>query len=427
MDNNIKYKYFPMKNILILGAGTAGTLIANKLRKRLSKKEWEITIVDENKVHYYQPGFLFIPFGIYNQNDVIKPKKSFIPKGVKMVFSEIEKIVPRENRVLLKEKLGELNYDFLIIATGTRIAPEETPGLLGELWRRDIFDFYTVEGAVALAERLKSFNGGKLVVNITELPFKCPVAPLEFIFLADTYFKKRGIRDKVDLTLVTPLPGAFTKPIATKMLSGLMEKKNINIVPDFNIAEVDNQNKQILDYEGKGVDFDLLVTIPTNKGSDMIERSGMGDDLNFVPTDKHTLQAVGYENIFVLGDAANLPTSKAGSVAHFAADFLEENLISAIKGEPLKAKFDGHANCYIVTSYSKGTLIDFNYETEPLPGRYPYWIGPFGLLKDTRLNYYGKLFFKWMYWNLLLRGHHLPVTSHMSMCCKERPGSEKNK
>ncbi len=409
-----------MKHILILGAGTAGTLMANKLRKKISRREWNITIVDENREHYYQPGFLFIPFGIYKKEDVIKSKSKFIPRGVETIFSRVEKILPKENRVILEDN-RKLKYDFLIIATGTRIAPEETPGLLGELWFKDIFDFYTIEGAVALAERIKTFERGKIVVNITELPFKCPVAPLEFIFLADSYFKKRGIRDSVELTLVTPLPGAFTKPIATKMLSGLMDEKGIKIVTDFNVAEVDNEGKKIVDYEGKSVDFDLLVTIPTNKGADMIERSGMGDDLNFVPTDKHTLQAVGYENIFVLGDAANLPTSKAGSVAHFAGDFLEANLLSAIKGEPLREKFDGHANCYIVTSDKKGTLIDFNYDTEPLPGRYPYIIGPFGLLKDTRLNYYGKLFFKWMYWNLLLRGHDLPVTSHMSMCCKKRP------
>ncbi len=410
-----------MKNILILGAGTAGTLMANKLRRKLSKKEWKITIINKQQTHYYQPGFLFIPFGIYNQKDVEQPVTKFIPKGVDLITAGVERIVPQENKVILEGDEREIEYNFLIIATGTRTAPEETPGLLGPLWYKDIFDFYTVEGAVALAQRIKSFDGGKLIVNITELPFKCPVAPLEFVFLADSYFKKRGIRDKVEITLVTPLPGAFTKPVATKMLSSLMQKKSISIIPDFNIAEVDNDNKKILDYEGKAVDFDILVTIPTNKGDDMIERSSMGDDLNFVPTDKHTLQAIGQNNIFVLGDAANLPTSKAGSVAHFAGDTLEANILNAIKGRPLSAKFDGHANCYIVTSDKRGTLIDFNYETEPLPGRYPYIIGPFGLLKDTRLNYFGKLFFKWMYWNLLLRGHDLPVTSHMSMCCKEVP------
>lgn len=410
-----------MKNVVILGAGTGGTLMANKLRKKLSEKSWKITIVDQEKNHYYQPGFLFIPFGIYNESDVIKPKKQFIPKDVDLIFAKIDKIVHQENKVLL-EGGKVLDYDFLIIATGTRIAPEETPGLLGSLWQKEIFDFYTVEGAVALASYLKTWKGGKMVVNITELPYKCPVAPLEFIFLADAYFKKRGMRDKVDITLVTPLPGVFTKPIATKILSKIMDSKNINIVPDYNISEVDNDRKKIIDYGGTEVDFDLLVTIPTNKGDDMIERSGLGDDLNFVPTDKFTLQAVGHNNIFVIGDAANLPTSKAGSVAHFAAEVLEENILCAMEGKPLNAKFDGHANCYIVTSYNKGTLIDFNYDTEPLPGVYPYpVIGPFGLLKNNWINFLGKLFFKWMYWNLLLRARRLPVTDHMSMAGKKYP------
>lgn len=410
-----------MKNVVILGAGTGGTLMANKLRKKLSEKSWKITIVDQEKDHHYQPGFLFIPFGIYSESDVIKPKKQFIPKDVDLIFAKIDKIVHQENKVLL-DNGKVLDYDFLIIATGTRIAPEETPGLLGNLWQKEIFDFYTVEGAVALASYLKTWKGGKMVVNITELPYKCPVAPLEFIFLADAYFKKRGMRDKVDITLVTPLPGVFTKPIATKILSKIMDSKNINIVPDYNISEVDNDRKKIIDYGGTEVDFDLLITIPTNKGDDMIERSGLGDDLNFVPTDKFTLQAVGHNNIFVIGDAANLPTSKAGSVAHFAAEVLEENLLCAMEGKPLDAKFDGHANCYIVTSYSKGTLIDFNYDTEPLPGVYPYpVIGPFGLLKNNWINFLGKLFFKWMYWNLLLRARKLPVTDHMSMAGKKYP------
>lgn len=411
-----------MKNVVILGAGTAGTLMANKLRKKLPVKTWNITVVDQDKTHYYQPGFLFVPFGIYNESDVVKPKRNFFPKGVNIIYAKIDKIVTDENKVLLENSEKILDYDFLIIATGTRIAPEETPGLLGDLWRKEIFDFYTIEGAVALAKYLETWKGGKMVVNITELPYKCPVAPLEFIFLADAYFKRKGMRDKVEISLVTPLPGVFTKPIATQMLSKVVEEKNIKVIPDYNVAEVDNAAKKIIDYAGTGVEFDLLVTIPTNKGDDMIERSGLGDDLNFVPTDKFTLQAAGHSNIFVIGDAANLPTSKAGSVAHFAAEVVVENLLCAIEGKPLQAKFDGHANCYIVTSYSKGTLIDFNYDTEPLPGVYPYpVIGPFGLLKDTRLNYFGKMFFKWMYWNLLLPGRSLPVTDHMSMMGKRYP------
>lgn len=409
-----------MKKLVILGAGTAGTLMANKLSKELSLEEWSITIVDQDKTHYYQPGFLFIPFGIYKKDDVIKPKSNFFPIGINVIYSPIDKIVPEENKVLLTEGSQVLNYDYLIVATGAKLAPEETPGLKGELWYKDIFDFYSLDGSVALAEKLKTWQGGKLVVNICELPYKCPVAPLEFVFLADAYFTERGIRDKVDITFVTPLPGAFTKPIATKLLGELLEDKNINIVPDYNIMEVDNKDKKIIDYAGKEVPFDLLVTIPTNMGDDMVERSGMGDELNFIPTDKLTLQAKDHKNIFVLGDASNIPTSKAGSVAHFAAEILTENLLCAIEGRPYTAEFDGHANCYIVTGNAKGILIDFNYDTEPLPGTFPLpGVGPFGLLKVNKMNHYGKMIFRWMYWHVLLKGKEMPISTHMSMAGKK--------
>ncbi|MFH2095537.1 MAG: FAD/NAD(P)-binding oxidoreductase [Bacteroidota bacterium] len=409
-----------MKRIVILGAGTAGTMMANKLRKELDREEWEITIVDQLKTHYYQPGFLFIPFGIYKKEDVIKPKSDFFPSGVKVIYTQIERVAPDEKKVYLDHGSQVLKYDFLIIATGARTAPEETEGLNGELWYKEIFDFYTIEGAVSLAEYLKTWKGGRLVVNISELPYKCPVAPLEFVFLADAFFSERGMRDKVDITLVTPLPGAFTKPKATKLLSRLLEEKNISIIPDFNIASVDNKEKKIIDYAGLEVPFDLLVSVPTNKGDDMVERSGLGDDLNFIPTDKHTMQAVGYDNIFVLGDASNIPTSKAGSVAHFAGEILTENIICAIEGRPFTASFDGHANCYIVTGHGMGTLIDFNYETEPLPGTFPLpGVGPFGLLKVSRMNHYGKMIFRWMYWHILLKGKELPISSHMSMAGKK--------
>ena len=409
-----------MKKILILGAGTGGTIMANKLIKSLDNEEWDITIVDKHKTHYYQPGFLFIPFGIYNKHDVIKPKANFIPAGVKLIYADINKIVPEENKVLL-EGGKVLNYDFLIVATGTRVDPDETPGLKGELWQKEIFDFYTIEGAVALREFFETWEGGKLVMNIAEIPFKCPVAPLEFVFLADEYFTKAGIRDKVDIIYVTPLAGAFTKPIATKMLGELLKEKNIKVIPDFYIESVDNKEKKIKSYDGQEISFDVLAIVPVNKGDDMVERSGMGDDLNFIPTDKYTLRSEKFENIFVLGDASNIPTSKAGSVVHFAAEILTENLLSAIKGRELRAKFDGHANCYIETGFGKGSLIDFNYETEPLPGTYPLpGIGPFGLLKNTKFNHYGKVIFRWIYWHMLLKGKELPVDNEMTMAGKKR-------
>lgn len=407
-----------MKKIIILGAGTAGTIMANKLRKELDREEWSITIIDQAKTHYYQPGFLFIPFGIYDEQDVTKPKSDFIPAGVKLCYQEIQRVDPENHRVVLTNGKS-LDYDFLIIATGARLCPEETPGMKDKLWYKEIFDFYTVEGALALREFLRTWEGGKLVLAITEMPFKCPVAPIEFVCLAEAYFTEIGIRDKIEISFVTPLSGAFTKPVATKMLSELLKEKDINIIPDFYIERIDNDNKKLISYDEQEIPFDLLIIIPVNKGADFIGESGLGDDLNFVPVNKYTLQHETYKDIFAIGDAANLPTSKAGSVAHFSADILFENIMSAIENRPLKAQFDGHSNCYIETGYGKGALIDFNYETEPLPGTYPLpGIGPFGLLQNTKINHYGKLLFRWIYWHILLKGKALPVEAEMSMAGK---------
>lgn len=407
-----------MKKLVILGAGTAGTMMLNKLYNVLDSKEWSFTIVDKDETHYYQPGFLFIPFGIYSRRDVIKPKRDFFPSGVEVILSEIEKIEPENNRVILKNN-KVLPYDYLIIATGSRVDASEIEGMQDKLWYKNIFEFYTVDGACALGNFFKHWDGGKLVIHITEMPIKCPVAPLEFAFLSDWYFTEKGIREKVDINFVTPLPGAFTKPRASAILGDFLEKKNIKLVTDFNIARVDNDEKKIVSWDGTEVPFDVLVTIPTNKGDEAIARSGLGDELNFIPTDKHTLLAQGYNNIFVIGDATNLPSSKAGSVAHFQSDVLFENFLDVIEGRKPKAKFDGHANCFIESGFGKGILIDFNYDTEPLPGKFPLpGIGPFSLLEETKMNHYGKVMFRWMYWNFLLKGVELPIESHMTMAGK---------
>ena len=408
-----------MKKLLILGAGTAGTMVANKLNHVLDRNEWKITMVDQNETHYYQPGFLFIPFGIYGQNDVIKPKRDFIPAGVEMIVSEIELIEPEHNRVRIAKDNRYLNYDFLIIATGTHPRPDETPGLHDGAWRKTIHDFYTYEGAITLAKYLRNWQGGRLVVNIMETPFKCPVAPLEFIFLADWYFHEQGIRDRVDLTLVTPLPGAFTKPRAAKLLGNILEEKNIKVVPEFMVEHVDPDQNLLVSYTEEEVPYDLLVTVPVNMGARVIERSGLGDELNHVPVDKHNFLSTQYDNIFALGDAADLPTSKAGSVAHFAVEVFVENFMRYIDGLEMTHKFDGHANCYIESGFGKGILIDFNYDVEPLPGKFPLpGIGPFSLLQESEMNHWGKMMFRWIYWNILLKGKELPITAQMQMAGK---------
>jgi len=399
-----------MKNLLILGAGTSGTMMANHLRPKLNKKEWKITIVDQYKTHYYQPGFLFLPFDIYTENQVKKVGEKFIPKEVDYIQKKIEQILPNENKVQLEDET--LNYDILIIATGSKIAPDEVEGMKGENWHKNVFDFYTYEGALALRNKLRTWQGGKLVVHITEMPIKCPVAPLEFAFLADSYFTKKGMRDKVDITYVTPLSGAFTKQTCSNSLSYLLKEKNIKLETDFAIEHVDNENNKIVDYAEKEIDYDLLVTVPTNMGDEVIERSGMGDELNFVPTHPNTLQSKEHQNIFVIGDATNVPASKAGSVAHFEAETLTDNILLFINNKPLKEEFDGHANCFIETGHNKALLIDFNYEQEPVEGTFPFaGIGPLKLLKESIFNHWGKLAFRWIYWNMLLKGIAIPFVS----------------
>ncbi|UCH10580.1 MAG: NAD(P)/FAD-dependent oxidoreductase [Fidelibacterota bacterium] len=407
-----------MKKLLILGAGTAGTIMVNKLAPVLDQSEWQITIVDHHETHYYQPGFLFIPFGIYTKKDVIKPKRDFFPTGVEVIFSGIDIIEPEKNQVKLTD--GKvLSYDYLVIATGSQIKPEETEGLVGDGWRKNIFDFYTIDGACALAHFLKYWEGGRMVLNVVEMPIKCPVAPLEFEYLAEWWLTEQGLRDKVEIEFVTPLPGAFTKPKASQLFGDFLDKKNIKLTPEFSTGRVDAANNKIISWDEQDIAYDLLVTVPTNMGDDAIARSGLGDELNFIPTDKETLQSKAHENIFVIGDATDLPSSKAGSVAHFQADILYENLLSAMEGRPLRAQFDGHANCYIESGFGKGILIDFNYDTEPLPGKFPLpGIGPFSLLEETKMNHYGKMMFRWMYWNLLLKGAELPIESQMMMAGK---------
>ena len=408
-----------MKKIVILGAGTAGTMMANHLARKINHREWSITIVDEHRSHYYQPGFLLLPFGFYSEKDVVRNKADFIPGRVEFLMEKVELIDPRNNRIqLLNGK--KLDYHILIVATGAKIVPDEIEGL-EDSWHRDIFDFYTIEGAKKLREKLANWEGGKMVVHLAEMPIKCPVAPLEFTFLSDWFLKKKGLRDQVDLTYVTPLSGAFTKQICSDVLGHLLVEKNINLVTDFSIERVDSQRKQMVSYDEKKVDYDLLVTVPTNMGDPLIERSGMGDDLNFIPTDKHTLQSKQHENIFVLGDAADVPTSKAGSVAHFQAEVLTGNIMNFMKGKAFQHSSDGHANCFIESGDGKAFLIDFNYDIEPVQGRFPFPIlGPFSLLKETRINHLGKLAFRWMYWNLLLRGRPMPgITTHMTKAGKK--------
>ncbi len=329
-----------MKHLVILGHGTGGTIIATKMRKILPESQWRITVIDRDWQHHYQPGWLFIPFGIYTADDCAKPKAKYVPPGVNFVLDAITEIDPAQRQV--KTTRDSYAYDWLVIATGCRIVPEEVDGM-AEGMGRDIHNFYSRDGAVALFEKMKYFDKGRVVINIAELPFKCPVAPLEFAFMADWFFTKNGVRDHIEIELVTPLSAAFTKPVAAEVLGHICEQKNIKVTPNFQISEVDGDKKVIKSYGGAEVPYDLLVAIPPNFGAQVIMDSGLGDPMGYVDTNHNTLQAKNSERIYVIGDATNVPTSKAGAVAHYEADTIVENLQREIDGQPPLPDYDGHA------------------------------------------------------------------------------------
>jgi sulfide:quinone oxidoreductase len=393
--------------VMILGGGTGGTLAANRLRRRFGDDEMAITVVDQDDRHVYQPGLLFVPFGLSHVEDIVRPRSRQLHRGIEFVRKPIDRVDIDSQHVHL-EGGDTLSYDVLVVATGAALVPEETDGLAEAGWPDKVFTFYTPEGAAALEAGLATFDGGRLVVDVVDMPIKCPVAPLEFCFLADWYFTERGIRDRVQLTCVTPLDAAFTKPVAAARLGGMLDERGIELVTDFNTGQVDGDDRRLVSFDNREVAFDLAVVIPLHGGAAYVGRSpGLGDELNFVPTDERTLQAKVAPNIFVIGDAANVPASKAGSVTHFEGETLVENIARHLRGDPLVEGFDGHANCFIETGFHKALLIDFNYDQEPRPGHYPTAVG-LPLLKESRLNHLAKLLFQSVYWHGLLPGRDIP-------------------
>ncbi len=409
------------RRIVILGGGTGGTLTANRLRHHFDAHDLSITVVDRDDHHVYQPGLLFVPFDLAQAEEIVRPRHRQLKRGIDFVEHAVDHVDISRDVVVLDDGTM-LPYDVLVIATGASLATSETPGLEEIGWDGKVFTFYDLPGATKLAEALDRFHGGRVVVNVVDMPIKCPVAPLEFCFLADWYFTQKGIRDKVRLTYVTPLDGAFTTPVAAATLKNLLADKGVELVTEFNTSEVKGPAGILIGYDGREIAFDLAVVIPLHSGADFVGRSdGLGDELNFVPTDPATLQSKAKPNVFAIGDATNVPASKAGSVTHFEGEVLVENIIRFLEGKELDATYDGHANCFIETGFGKALLIDFNYETEPLPGHFPSPVG-MPLLKESRINHLGKLMFQWFYWHGLLPGHDIPgIGADMPTSSKRRP------
>jgi len=413
-----------LRRLVVLGAGTAGTMLANRLARRLADG-WQIVVVEPSNVHHYQPGFLLLPFGGYAPHQLERPVTDCLDARIDLRSAEVDHVSTSDHRVVLADGT-QLAYDYLVVATGVTPRPDQVPGLTDvRVWHRSAHEFYTLEGALALRDALREFRGGRVLVHVAEMPVKCPVAPLEMAFLIDDRFRRLGHRERLDLTYVTPLPGAFTKPAASARLGHMLDDREIRLETDFVVDEVDPGTRRLVSFDGRALPFDLLVTVPPNLGADFVARSRLGDELNLVPVDRRTFRVIGHDDVFAIGDACDIPTSKAGSVAHFSVDVFVENFLQLVAGRPMTHAFDGHANCFVESGDGKALLLDFNYDTQPLPGTYPVpALGPFHLLEETRVNHWGKLAFRWAYWHVLLPGRTVPLPSQMSMSGKQPEHAE---
>jgi sulfide:quinone oxidoreductase len=398
-----------MKFLIILGGGTAGTIIANKLGRALPR-DWRIVVIDRDNDHVYQPGLPFVPFHAYETADLVRSRRHYLERRVELIESPIARIEPGRKSVLLGND-DALPYDFLVVATGAQMAPERDFGLLGSDWNGNVGEFYTLEGSARLQQFLDSWRGGRLVVSAGRAPLKSPNASLEFTLLADAYFRALRIRNGVEIEYVTPLPAAAVPPKVAALFAEFFAQRRIKLTANFVQARVDQAARKIVAVDGRETSYDLLVSTPTTIGAPVVGASGLGNDLNLIATDRDTLLVKGCDNIFALGDATDLPVAKTAATAWLQADVVAANLLSLAAGRAPEAKFSGRASCFVDSGDGKAVLMECDDDAETVPGGYPIpAIGPLSTLKETRLNHWGKMMFRWVYWNLLLPGRPLPVS-----------------
>lgn len=371
--------------VVILGGGVGGTLAANLLSKELGR-DGKITVIDPSGMHIYQPGFLYVALGEANGRWLARDERKLLRKDVELIVQGAQRI-DTQNMVVELAGGGEVPYDYLVIATGSRLVPGQIPGLI-----EGSEHFYDLEGALRLREELRRFQGGRIGIGIAGIPYKCPPAPVEFTMMIDAHLRKRGLRDRSQVTLLSPLNRAFTIESASKLVQPIMEKRGIELVTFFNVESVDPSAGAVSSLEGEKFEFDLMVIVPPHKGQQVVIDSGLGDAGGWLPTDRNTLQVEGYENIFALGDATNLPISKSGSTAHYEAPVIASRITSLIRGTAPKESYGGKVMCFLETGGRKATVLRFDYEHPPVPP------------KPSSFWHMGKWMFNRLYWQTVPQG-----------------------
>lgn len=344
----------------MLGGGVGGTLAANLLSKDLGR-DVEVTVVDPTGMHIYQPGYLYVALGKANGRWLVRDERTLLRKDVSLVVEQAVRVHPNGGSVEL-ERGGRLDWDYLVLATGARLAPDQVPGLV-----EGSYEFYSLEGAQRLRETLRRFKGGRILIGIAGIPYKCPPAPVEFVFMLEEYLRRRGIRERSEITLLSPLNRAFTIESASKVIQPIMEERGINLSTFFNVETVDPSAGMVASLEGEKAEYDLLVLVPPHRGQRVVSDSDLGDASGWLPTDKNTLQVEGRDRVFAIGDATNLPISKSGSTAHFEAPVVASRIASLVRGSAPKENYGGKVMCFLETGNRRATVLQFDYEHPPAP------------------------------------------------------------
>jgi sulfide:quinone oxidoreductase len=371
--------------VVVLGGGVGGTLTANLVSRELGR-DAHVTVVDPTGMHVYQPGFLYVALGQANGRWLARDERTLLRQGVDLVVDGATKVDLSGGTVSL-EHGGSIPFEHLVVATGARLVKDAVPGLV-----EGSFDFYSLDGALRLREALRRFEGGRIKVGVAGIPYKCPPAPVEFVFLLDEYLRHRGIREDSEITLLSPLNRAFTIESASKLVQPLMERRGIGLETFFNVEAVDPSTNTVLSLEGDKAEYDLLVLVPPHRGQQVIEDSGLADGGGWVPTDRTTLQHLEHDRVFALGDATNLPISKSGSTAHFEAPVVASRIASLVRGTAPKANYGGRVMCFLETGGGKATALRFDYEHPPVPP------------KPGRVWHWAKWMFNRLYWETVPQG-----------------------
>jgi sulfide:quinone oxidoreductase len=383
-----------MKRILIVGGGVGGTLTANllikKLRRQVNAGEVTITVVDQTGQHTYQPGFMYIAMGGERADRLQRPERGLLDRRVGLVVGEVDRVDETTQTVFLTDGLP-IAYDYLVLATGSRIVPETI-----EHFDTEAHHFYTAEAALELRRALDGFAGGRIVIGIAGMPYKCPPAPLEVAFLIEAELRQRGLRSATEMHFCSPIGRAFTIESVSEMATPILEQKGIELHTFFNVETIDAERHVVQSLEGEELPYELLILVPPHMGQQFLMDSGLAPAPGgWLPTDRATLQVGGRRNVYALGDATDLPLSKAGSTAHFEAPVVTERIVAAIERREVDHKrgdYLGKVMCFFEIGDGKGTLLQFDYEHPPRPP------------KPNQLWRLGKVVFNKTYWHTVPKG-----------------------